>query len=424
MLRRMEVLPSSQIIMTTLLHKLKPAPKTPGIYLFYNKKKALVYVGKATNLRARIHSYFVGPKSYRPIETLFAEVKNIHWLKTDSVLEAIILEAHYIKKFQPKYNVLGKDDKSWNYLYLSNDPFPQLKAIRQHELVRASVRKTFRAKKIFGPFPGLNTKAILKILRRLFHYSDCRPGQGKPCFYRQINLCSGVCTGEISTAEYRRKIIKPLSLFLSGKKKAVIKELKRQMLLVSKAENYEAAAILRDQIFNLKKIQDFTLLKSTVQTTPTSSFKFKISRVEGYDISNLGSTGKVGSLVTFVNGEPDKAAYKKFRIKTVAGQSDVDCLAEVLTRRLKHTEWKLPDLVLVDGGKPQLSAARGAFKKAKNDIPIVGIAKGPTRKNNKFFTSDKQIIPWIKQNKETLIRVRDEAHRFAIKYQRQLRKIK
>ena len=408
-----------------LSKKIRLAPATPGIYLFFNKQRALIYVGKATNLRSRIRSYFAGQKSPRPIESFIDEVKNIKWIKTDSVLEAIILEAKYIKQFQPKYNVLGKDDKSWNYLVITRDKFPQLKVVREHDLSPSATIRSFRpirpmpATRVFGPFPGLNAQATLKLLRRLFAYSTCEPNANKACFYRQINQCLGVCTGEISHADYRKKVVKPLTAFLSGKKKAVISNLKKQMHAASFSQDFEEAARLRNQILNLQRIQDFTLISQSF-IRPIRPLR-PIPTIEGYDISNLGATGQVGSLVLFKNGEPKKSGYRKFKIRTVAGQSDVDCLTEALTRRLKHKEWPLPNIILVDGGKPQLSAARAALSKAKIKLPIVGIAKGATRKKNEFFTSDQNLVPWIKENKQTLIHVRDEAHRFAIKYQRQLR---
>jgi excinuclease ABC subunit C len=405
--------------------KLKHAPAAPGIYLFYSRQRVLIYVGKATNLHSRIRSYFVGQKSPRPIESFISEIARIRWIKTDSVLEAILLEAKYIKQFQPKYNVLGKDDKSWNYLCLTKESFPKLIAVREHDLASSVTIRHLRpispmpAAHVFGPFPGLNAQATLKLLRRLFAYSTCEPNAGKSCFYRQINQCLGVCTGEINRADYRRKVVAPLAQFLSGRKRGLLKALKKQMHAASSSQNFEEAARLRNQIFNLQRIQDIALISSIRPVSPIGH----IPTIEGYDISNLGSSDKVGSLVVFKSGEPVKSEYKKFKIKTVTGQSDVACLTEVLTRRLKHKEWPLPNIILVDGGKPQLSAARGVLRNAKVNIPIVGIAKGSKRKKNEFFTSDKQIISWIKENKQTLIRVRDEAHRFAVKYQRQLRKI-
>jgi len=151
-----------------------------------------------------------------------------------------------------------------------------------------------------------------------------------------------------------------------------------------------------------------------------------VQRIEGYDISNLGSTGKVGSMVVFNNREALKSEYRKFKIKTVVGQSDVDSLKEVLERRLKHTEWQYPDIFLIDGGKPQVNAAMQILKKNKINIPLVGIAKGPERKRNDFIfgVKDREFIKFVNENQDLLIRVRDEAHRFAITFQRSLRRLK
>jgi excinuclease ABC subunit C len=407
---------------------LKMIPTKPGVYFFYNNKRQLIYVGKATSLKSRVRSYFSKQKTPRPIEEMIHEVSNIKWAATDSVLEAIILEANLIKEKQPKYNVIGKDNKSWNYIYFTKDDFPTLKTVRQHEIKDSKI-KPLTNKHLWGPFPGLRKKETFKILRKLFYYSDCKP-KNKACFYRQIDLCLGVCTGELTKAEYKKKTVNPLSLFLSGKKKKVLENLKKQMKQTSKDQNYEESARIRDQINNLKKIHDVTLINesffaehSTIAQELVNS-STAITRIEGYDISNLGSTGKVGSMVTFVYGDPKKSDYRKFKIITVKGQSDVDCLAEVLQRRLKHKEWTMPDLFLIDGGKPQVNKTIKILKENKIAIPIIGIAKGPDRKKNEFHLTNRELLPWLKQNKKLLIQVRDEAHRFAIKYQRQLRIIK
>lgn len=397
------------------------APNKPGIYLFFNAKKDLIYVGKATSIKKRLKSYFQPPKTSRPIETFFSEVTKIKWQTTASVLEAIILEANSIKKFQPKYNILGKDDKSWNCLVITKDKFPKLEAIRGHEFDKLNPKKF---KEIFGPFPNLNTAAVLKILRRLFNYSTCKPNQGKPCFYYQLNQCSGVCTGETSTRDYNHDIIRPLILFLRGKRTRLLKSLTNEMRHYSKLHFFEEAGRLRDQINSLQRIQDVTLLnKNFFLDSPLPRAQSQISRIEGYDVSNLGSTNMVAGLVVFQNNSPQKSGYRKFKIKTVAGQSDVDCLKEVLLRRLKHRDWPLPDLFLVDGGLPQVNAAKQILKTNKINKPIVGIAKGKTRKKSDFYLTDETLTTWLKQNKNLLIQVRDEAHRFAIKYQRQTRKI-
>ena len=390
--------------------KIKKIPETPGIYLFY-KGKELVYIGKATSLRSRVKSY-LNPKTLRPIEVLMKNVSDVKWKTTDSVLEAVILEANYIKEFKPKYNVKEKDDKSWNFFAITKDEFPKLIAVREHNLKRENYSYTF------GPYAEMKTAQILKLLHSLFKVSRCNPGQKRPCFDYHLNNCLGVCTKEISAIKYKEKVIKPLVVFLKGKKKRLITSLEKKMKEASKKEDFEEAKRLRNQIFSLNKIRDFALLDKSFLVNEEK--KEKSLRIEGYDISNLGAEAMVGSMVVFNESGPIKSEYKKFKIKSVFGQSDVDCLKETLERRLKHSEWPMPDLILVDGGKPQVNAIKNILKKNNLDIDVVGIAKGPERKKNEFFFDKTNMF--VLNNENLLIRVRDEAHRFAINYQRELKR--
>jgi excinuclease ABC subunit C len=392
----------------------------------------LIYIGKATSLKNRVKSYFVGKRTSRPIEQMIHEVKNIKIIQTDSVLEAVILEAVYIKKYLPKYNVDGKDNKSWNYIVITKDSYPRIETYRHHQmqvLTEAEQKKRFAYR--FGPYPGLNTKATLKLLRRLFGYSTCKPKATRPCIYYQMQQCLGVCTGEISSSEYKRVVIMPLVAFLKGRKKRVIATLVRRMKKMSVEKDFEEAARLRDQIRRLQRIHDIALLNKSFfnQHSSLKSSASGFSRIEGYDISNLGATGKVGSMVVFDHGEAKKSAYRKFKIKTVVGQSDVACLEEVLLRRLNHDEWPLPELFLIDGGKPQINRVVKILKEKNIVIPVVGIAKGADRKKNEFLFGEmnvekqymRAVVKWVSEHQNILIKVRDEAHRFAIAYQRKLR---
>ena len=387
-------------------NKIKDIPDLPGIYLFY-KEKELVYVGKATSLKNRVKSY-LNPKTLRPIEVLMKDVTDVKWEVADSVLEAVILEANYIKQFKPRYNVEGKDDRSWNFFVITKDEFPKLLAVREKNLRKSDYAYSF------GPYAEMKTSQILKILHSLFKVSRCSPNQKRPCFDYQLNHCLGVCTNEISVKDYKDKVINPLILFLKGKKKRLITSLQKKMKEASKMQNFEEAKRLRNQIFSLGKIRDFALLDKTFLEKKMIN---PIKRIEGYDISNLGNEAMVGSMVVFDGAGPIKSEYKKFKIRGVLGQSDVDCLKEVLERRIKHVDWPIPDLILVDGGKPQVNAVKKIVEKK---VPVVGIAKGPDRKKNEFFFDmDKGLV---ERNKELLIRVRDEAHRFAINYQRDLKR--
>lgn len=404
-------------------------PKKPGVYLFFDNKDNLLYVGKATDLRSRVSSYFKGQRSSRPIEEMIDEVKKIKYEVTDSVLEAIILEAKKIKEDKPKYNILGRDDKSWNYIVITKDDYPGVKFVREHDLELWQKEKGSEIKNIsryFGPYPGLNTKEAMKIFRKLFFVSECTPGQKRGCLYYQMHQCLGVCVGDITAKEYRQKVIGPFIKFLSGNKKQVIKILEKNMSQAAKKDNFEEAARLRNQVFALKKISDVTLLnKSFFSNDIRNKNYFSVKRIEGYDISNLGEHNKVGSMVVFDSTGPVKKEYRKFNIKTVSGQSDVDCLKEVLSRRLKRDDWAFPEVILIDGGLPQVNVAKKILKQFKKDICLLGIAKGPKRNKNEFILSTKNpsFLAWVKENEKLLVQTRDEAHRFAISFHRSKRKL-
>lgn len=398
----------------------KKISSLPGIYLFFNSQKKLIYVGKASSLKSRVRSYFVGQKSPRPIEEMIHEVVGVKWIVTDSLLEAVILEGRYIKKFQPRYNIKWRDDKSWNYIIITKDKYPRVETTREHELELGKAAARERRARVFGPFPGLNVKEAWKILRKIFLFSDCRPEKGKQCFYYQLGQCWGVCVGEITAKDYLKKVIRPLILFLQGKKFAVIKNFVKQMKMASRVENFEEAARLRNQIKALQKIQDMALLNINFLREAAAG-KSRALRIEGYDVSNLGATNMVGSMVVFDESGPMKSQYRKFNIKTVVGQNDVDCLAEVMNRRLRHAEWPLPDIFLIDGGKPQVNAVLRILQKQKISRPVIGIAKGSKRKKNEFIVSRPAWTKLAWQYEDLLIRVRDEAHRFAIEFQRKKR---
>ncbi|MFA5368445.1 MAG: UvrB/UvrC motif-containing protein [Candidatus Paceibacterota bacterium] len=408
--------------------KIKKLPDKPGIYLFYNKEKELVYVGKATSLKNRVKSYFSKPKTFRPIEAMMHQVIDVKWQETDSALDALILEANYIKKFYPKYNIKEKDDKSWNYLVITREDFPKLQSMREHQLKEMKGKEKKIFKYIFGPYAQVKTNEVLKLLHSLFKVSRCSVpptgGSKRPCFDYQLSHCLGVCTNEIDSKTYNEKVIKPLVAFLSGKKKTLIKSLERKMKLASKEQNFEEAKRLRNQIFSLQKIKDFSILDKSFLENANVDVGLKVKRIEGYDISNLGVEAKVGSMVVFDEKGSIKSEYKKFKIKTVEGQSDVDCLKEIIERRLKHDDWGWPQVILVDGGKPQVNVIKKIIKKANKFVFIIGIAKGVERKKNEFIfdETDLSFLKWLKNNENLLIRARDEAHRFAINYQRGLKR--
>jgi excinuclease ABC subunit C len=412
----------------------KSLPETPGVYIMKDAAGRVLYVGKAANLRRRVSSYFERPHDVR-IQTLVTKIRRIDHENTDTALEALILEAELIKKLRPPFNVREKDDKSFLYIEITKDKFPRVLLVRGKDAERG-LR--------FGPFTSASSvREAMHILRRIFPWNTHAPeviGKLKrPCFDYEVGMCPGTCIGAITREEYARTI-DHLKLFFEGKKKAVLRSFKKDMVRASKALDFEKAEKLRRRIFALQHIQDTALISENEVLLPAAigpgatGSGDGIYRIEGYDISNISGTDAVGSMVVFENGEPNKDEYRKFKIKTVFGPNDIGMLTEVLERRfahystgngnsgtgregLVHAGWRLPNLVLIDGGLAQANAAKKILLRAGLRIPIIGIAKGPERKRNDIIGAVPKGV-----RKETLVHVRDEAHRFAIGYHKNLRR--
>jgi len=327
----------------------KNLPDSPGVYLFRGARGKILYIGKAGNLKRRVSSYYKKAHDSKT-EKLISEAKKIDYVKTDTAIEALILEAELIKKHKPLFNAKEKDDKSFLYVDITKDEFPQVILSRG----RAAPSKNLA--KRYGPFTAASQiREALRIVRRIFpfsiHYPDKVGKMKRPCFDYQIGLCPGTCVGEADKEEYL-KDVKNIKLLFEGKKKRIISGLKREMESASKAQEFERAEKKKRQIFALEHIQDVALISESRAVKDTGE---GMKRIEGYDISNISGTSAVGSMVVFTGGVPDKDEYRKFRIKTVQGSNDVAMLAEMLFRRLNN-KWQLPDLILVDGGRAQVNA--------------------------------------------------------------------
>ncbi|MFZ5364160.1 MAG: UvrB/UvrC motif-containing protein [Patescibacteria group bacterium] len=415
--------------MANIKEKIKKFPKNPGVYLMKDAAGKIIYIGKATSLRDRVKSYFDRPHDRR-LENLVAEIAKIDFQKTPTVIEALILEANLIKKYLPKYNIKEKDDRSFLYVVFTREKFPRIILLRGLELARMSpAEKKKQIAKLFGPYTSASSlRAALDILRRrIFPFRDCTVMPKRPCLYYHLKQCPGPCADLISQKDYRR-LIRNLILFFEGKKEKIIKNLKKEMATASRQKNFEEAARLRNQIFSLEHIQDVAVIKSDETKNRIEKFGINIfGRIEGYDISNTSGTSATGSMVVFMDGKPNKNEYRKFRIKTLTTPNDVGMMKEVMTRRLKHTtDWPLPDLILVDGGWGQINAVREILTERKIKIPVLGIAKGFDRKQNRLIADPKnpELIRIAELHKDILLKVRDEAHRFAIGYHKTLRRKK
>ncbi len=397
----------------SLLKLKQRLPITPGVYLMKSKTGEILYIGKAANLKRRVLSYFERIHDTR-ITDLVRHIACVDIRKTATALEALILESALIKRFAPPYNIREKDNKSFLYVVITREEFPRVLLVRGKDLLVYE-----RPIAQFGPFTSASSlRAALKILRRIFpwsiHYGKSYDDNKKPCFDYQLGLCPGTCIGKISRVNYRA-VIRQLITFFKGGRRSIIRDLRRLMGKAARELRFEDAAIFRRRIDALRHIEDVALIAhDRIHGAPLA-----IGRIEGYDISHISGTSAVGSMVVFTNGVPNKNEYRKFRIKTVVGSNDVAMLREVIVRRFSH-DWLKPDYLLIDGGLPQVNAVRSAIRDLHFYIPVIGIAKGPERKRNDFILPSK-LGEFVHKHREILIRVRDEAHRFAVAYHRKLR---
>lgn len=404
-------------------------PDSPGVYLYYDKSDTLMYVGKATSLKSRVGSYFRTQKNgpVRAIEDVVQDIIAIEYIETPTVLEALLTEANLIRKYKPPYNVLLKDDKSFLWICFTADEYPRVVLVRQKDLENLGddVDKTYPHR--WGPFVGAKmVRSALEIMRKIFSWSDCTPTHKRPCFNAQIGRCPGVCTRAITPAAYK-KILRRMALFLNGERVTLEKQLTREMETAARAEKYEDAALLRNQLFALQHIQDMALINSHEDEAPSINLAVNpFKRIEGYDISHLSGTGMVASMVVFDAGEPDKSQYRKFEIQGFTKSNDTGALRETLTRRLRHTEWPLPEIFFIDGGEGQVNAVMKILREQKITIPVVGIAKGIKRSNVRYVFDRRNtaLDRAIRLYGHIFVKVRNEAHRFAITYQRKKRNMR
>ncbi len=391
---------------TQLKEKIKTLPQTPGVYIFKNKLGKIVYIGKAGNIKRRAASYF-SSKEKRAI-VIAEKAFDIEFEETETVIEALVREAVLIKKHRPPLNIKDNDDRSFLYMIISNDDYPQVSLVRERDVKKENLRS------IFGPFVfASEIKEAMKIIRKIFPYSTHTKKEiekGVSCFYYQIGLCPGTCSGKIDKTDYLKNI-KNIEYFFQGKKKQIVKSLQREMKKESKNLHYEKAKEIKRKIDALQFIQETALLKKR-----DTSFDKEGIRIEAYDISNISGSFAVGSMIVFEKGVPQKKEYRLFKIKEGSGPDDTGMIQEVIRRRFNH-KWEKPELILIDGGRGQVSAVKKILLEKNLNIPVVGIAKGRDRKGE-FLVG---VLP-KGINKEILLEMQKEAHRFAINYHRKLRK--
>ena len=395
-------------------------PDSPGVYFFENEG-GVMYIGRATSLQNRVRSYFrddILKTRGKLIADMVSRARTLRWQKTPSVLETVIAEANLIKKFQPPYNTEEKDDKSFNYLVITREDYPRVVTVRGKDLKERYPKSS--VKHAFGPYPnGSTLTGALKIVRKIMPYRDgkCHPlrgrpfrqAQGRPCFNRQIGLCPGVCTGEISKEEYL-KTINMLKLFFLGRNKALLKGMEREMMNQARMQNFERAQEIKRQIFALTHIQDVALIKDDY--TELLSKQGDSYRIESYDVAHLGGKSMVGVMTVAQGGQLKKSEYRVFNVRNFVKANDTGALREIISRRLKHKEWPLPDLVVVDGNETQRRAAERLF----GGIPVVAVVKDDKHRPKEILGNNEIVY----KNRRIIMLLNSEAHRFSIKYHRKM----
>jgi excinuclease ABC subunit C len=436
-------LPPGEPVALLPAEKVKQFPPSPGVYLMKDSQGRVLYVGKAKNLRNRASHYFTraAAEDARTAD-LVKLIADIDFLTAETEVDALLLEARLVKDIQPRFNVELKDNKSFPYLQIRmREDFPRV------EFTRTPRR---RGVKLYGPFTSAKSlRAALQVLQRIFKFRTCgldiddqdqRWRWFRPCILHSIHQCTAPCNLRVSKEDYRKQI-RGLRLVLEGKKARLLKEMELGMQEASAALQFEKAARLRDEIHALKTLSlrgdvDKDVQPEVFQIDPKRGLlglrkilglPRKPRTIEGVDIAHLGGDEMVASLVTFIDGLPFKPGYRRYRIRTVQGVDDFAAIREVVTRRfrrLSHEEEVFPDILLIDGGKGQLNAAREAFGLLGLEPPsLLSLAK---REEELFQPGDADPVRLSRHAAalRLLQYVRDEAHRFAQHYHHILRRKK
>jgi len=402
---------------------IKNIPTKPGVYIYKNNQGKIIYIGKAVNLKKRVSQYFqkedaLGYKTTK----LVSEIADISFRVVGSEIEALVLESSLIKQYRPKFNSQLKDDKSYIYITITKDKLPRILPAFKSTLNKNSL--------FYGPFPDSSSvKSLLKTIRHIFPFYSKKHGP-KKCLYCHLGICPGP---NPNPKEYRSTISK-IKKILDGNFKKLISQLTKEMNEFSKLQNFELAKIKRDQInainyvisgwknisnlYQTVDLKEDQFQKAVAELKLTLSSYFlnlkKINRIEAYDISNLGTKYFVGAMTVFQNGKIDTNEYRQFKIYSKITPDDQFMIKEIIYRRFKHPEWTYPDLILVDGGKPQVSSASTI-----TNIPIVGLAKKQeiiVIKNNDNWVEIN--LPKSSPSLQLLQQLRNEAHRFSNRYRK------
>ena len=413
---------------TSIDQKLSKLPNSSGVYFHKNSKGEIIYVGKAAVIKNRVRQYFQNSRTRDPkTEALVREIKDIEWIETESEIDALFLEAELIKRYKPRFNILERDDRS--------DLYVRIDIKSDHPTVSYTRRPLDDSAEYFGPFQSaLAVKRAMKLLRKVFPFDQKASSSKRVSLNYHLGLSPGLEEGLTSLEEYRANL-KKLIMYLKGNRSRLAASIKIEMNKAAKAKEFEKAAQLRNQwtalnslnkqiVFSESEFMDISKDQALNGLAELLTLPVVPRRIEGYDISHQSGTNNVASMVVFTNGIADKRQYRKFKMR-LAGNDDFAHMREVISRRFSSKNilaWPKPDLILIDGGKGQLSAAMEILQEQGIEIPAIGLAKRQEdiiRMSAKGFETIR--LPKSSHIVRFLQRIRDEAHRFAVSYHSSLK---
>lgn len=428
------------------MEKLKTLPKQPGVYFFKDKDRKIIYIGKAAVLKNRVSSYFQATAKDPKTTIMITYIADVDWITVGSEVEALFLESEMIKRYLPQFNIALRDEKQFTYIRIGTQQYPVVSFVRRPLDDKAAY---------FGPFTeSMPIRRAMKMLRKIFPYVTHEILPARACLQAHIGLCPNAEEGEITPTQYKQRNLRNLTMYLSGQQGKVIKQIEKDMHRSAKKKDYEAAGHARDQLRDLRALsvnalfsdkEAFDLSKDQALQGLADKLGLKGAphRIEAYDISHMSGTDNVASMVVFTNGVPARDQYRKFKMRKDVND-DFLHMREVISRRfskLADKDWPKPDLILIDGGKGQLSAALESMTEKGIDIPAIGLAKRieeiiqpktvistlVEKSNDRSLDLARDdnyeiiLLPHSSHVLQLLQRVRDEAHRFAVTYHSLLR---
>jgi len=417
---------------------LRGLPSKPGVYIYKDVKNKVIYVGKAKDLKKRVSSYFSNKALDAKTLKLVAEINSLDYIPVTSEIEAFLLESQMIKRHKPFYNIKLMDDKSYPYISITKGNNPAVMVVRSTKDKNAYY---------FGPYTDSKAvKTVLKLLRRVFPYQSVKNHAKRKCLYFHLNLCPCVIAVPQNLETYKKNLSR-VRKFLKGESKSLINDLIKEQKNHIKNEEFEKASEIQGKIeyinhitsenydpFRYLEQPDFYYKRVTDEKTSLENIlkpyfgKLNLKRIECYDISNFSGRQATGSMVVFINGDKSGKDYRRFKIKTKDTPDDFFMMKEMLSRRFKSNGWGEPDLVVIDGGKGQVSSALVTLVAGGKQIPLIGLAKReetiviPQKQMGQKMEFLEIKLPHDTGGINLLRRIRDEAHRFAITYHRLLRK--